>query len=47
MGKFIRMYSPQENVSYKQNVVEAYLQARRDTKLSLDTKDTTYGKNPL
>lgn len=47
MGKFIRMYSPQENISYKQNVVEAYLQARRDTKLSLDTKDTTYGKKPL
>jgi len=41
------MYSPQENVSYKQNVVEAYLQALREAKLSLDTKDTTYGKKPL
>ena len=47
MGKFIRMYSPQENISYKQNVVEAYLQAIKGTNLTSDGKNTTYGKKPL
>lgn len=47
MGKFIRMYSPQENISYKQNVVEAYLEAHSKAKIISEGKNTTYGKKPL
>jgi len=47
MGKFIRMYSPQENISYKQNVVEAYLEAHSKAKIISECKNTTYGKKPL
>ena len=46
-GGFVSMYSPKENVDYAQHVVNAYLQAIRDTKIEKGCKDTTYGKSPL
>jgi len=47
MGGFVRMYSPQENVTYKENVVKAYLQAIRETGIENRYEHTTYGKTPL
>lgn len=47
MGGFVRMYSPQENIIYKLNVVKAYLQAATGTKKEKTIEHTTYGKKPL
>lgn len=46
-GGFVSMYSPQENVDYAKNVVNAYLEAVRATKLNEGYENTIYGKKPL
>lgn len=46
-GGFVSMYSPQENITYAKNVINAYLEAVGDLVIDERSKHTTYDKKPL